>query len=60
MKALERLSPKSDQPDAKALANTDKAAEKEGLEPADRITDIIELDYDPETGIALYGGFLEY
>ena len=28
----------------------------EGLEPADRIVDIIELEYNPETGIALYGG----
>jgi hypothetical protein len=32
----------------------------ERLEPADQIVDIVELDYDPETGIALYGGFLEY
>ena len=32
----------------------------EGLEPADRIVDILELGYDPESGIALYGGFLEY
>jgi hypothetical protein len=32
----------------------------EWLEPADRIVDIIQLDYDPETGLALYGGFLEY
>ena len=32
----------------------------EPLEPADRIVDIIELDYDPATGIALYGAFLQY
>jgi hypothetical protein len=32
----------------------------EPLEPADQIVDIIELDYDPVTGISLYGGFLEY
>jgi hypothetical protein len=32
----------------------------EWLEPADRIVDIVQLDHDPETGIAMYGGFLEY
>jgi hypothetical protein len=30
------------------------------LEPAERIVDILQLDYDPETGLAVYGGFLEY
>ena len=30
------------------------------LEPADRIVDLVELDNDPETGITLYGGYLEY
>ena len=30
------------------------------LEPADRIVDIVKLDVDPDTGIALYSAFLEY
>jgi hypothetical protein len=32
----------------------------EPLEPTDRIVEIMLLDYDPETGLAVYGGFLEY
>ena len=30
------------------------------LEPSDRIVDIVKLDVDPDTGIALYSAFLEY
>lgn len=30
------------------------------LKPADRIVDIVLLDDDPETGIGLYGAFVEY
>ena len=32
----------------------------EWLEPADRIVDIVDLGTDPETGMTLYGGWLEY
>ncbi len=30
------------------------------LEPSDRIVDILELDYDPITGLSLYGAYVEY
>ena len=33
---------------------------EELLEPADRVVDLLQLDKDPETGITLYGGYLEY
>jgi len=30
------------------------------LQPADRLVDLVELDHNPETGVSIYGGFLEY
>jgi len=30
------------------------------LQPADRLVDLVELDHDPETGVSIYGAYLEY
>ena len=30
------------------------------LEPGDRLTDFLELDFNPDTGETLYGAWLEY